>query len=110
MTKAVLLDQRAEAELSAAETWYEEQAGLGADFVAAVREAGRRIRENPRAFPLASGVSPALEVRGCAVTRFPFVLFFTEMSNEIRVLAVAHQRRRPLYWRKRAVRSRRKRS
>jgi plasmid stabilization system protein ParE len=101
MTKSVRLDPLAEEELAAAEAWYEEQAGLGHELVQAVRAAGRRISGNPSAFPLAAGIAPARGIRRCLIERFPYALFFIELDDEIRVLAVAHQRRKPLHWRRR---------
>jgi hypothetical protein len=43
----------------------------------------------------------ALGVRRLLVDRFPYALVFVESETEIRVLAVAHTRRRPGYWRSR---------
>lgn len=101
MTKPVRLDPAAEEELADAEAWYEERAGLGGDLVNAVREAGDRIAERPRLFSFAPGVPPRLEIRRCPVRRFSYGLYFLELPEEIRVLAVAHNRRRPFYWRNR---------
>lgn len=101
MSKPVNLDAAAEQEFAAAEAWYEERAGLGVDFVAAVRESGREIARRPRSFPLAKGVSPRFEIRRCPVRRFPYALFCLELPGEYRVIAVGHSRRRPGYWRTR---------
>jgi hypothetical protein len=32
------------------------------------------------------------------VKRFPFSVYFIELPTRLRVLAVAHGRRRPFYW------------
>ena len=53
MTKPVRLLRVAETEFVAAEEFYEERAGLGGDFVAAIAEAGRRIARAPRECSLA---------------------------------------------------------
>ncbi len=103
MTKPVRLDPAAEEELADADAWYEERAGLRGDLLAAVREAGARIAERPHSFPLASGVPARLEIRRCPVRRFPYGMYFVELPEELRVLAVAHNRRRPFYWRKRVI-------
>jgi hypothetical protein len=34
--------------------------------------------------------------------RFPFVVFFQDLEDEVRVFAVAHGKRRPGYWLRRA--------
>jgi toxin ParE1/3/4 len=101
VTKRVRLLPAAEEELKAAEAFYEERAGLGVDFIAAVREAARRLATQPNSFPLARGVSTRHGVRRCPLRRFPFALFFVELPDEFHVLAIAHARRRPFYWRRR---------
>lgn len=101
MTKPVKLDAAAEQEFATAAAWYEERAGLGADFVAAVRESSREIARHPRSFPLAQGTSRQFEIHRCSVRRFPYVLFFLEMRDEVLILAIAHNRRQPSYWRSR---------
>ena len=40
----------------------------------------------------------AVPIRRALVQRFPYALPFEAHSNQIRVLAVAHDKRRPLYW------------
>jgi hypothetical protein len=57
--------------------------------------------ENSRMNESARTVSADLDVRRCPVRRFPLALVFIEMPDEIRILAAAHGRRRPGYWRSR---------
>jgi len=99
--KPVRLARAALDELAAAEDWYEKNAGLGTDLVHAVRAAAHQIAERPASFPLAHGVNPSAGVRRCSVDRFPYALFFVELDAEFRVIAVAHVRRKPGYWRRR---------
>jgi hypothetical protein len=40
-------------------------------------------------------------VRAMAVTRFPYHVIYLEVSDRIRILAVAHDRRKPGYWKTR---------
>ena len=42
-----------------------------------------------------------LPVRRFAVKRFPYHVFYLEAPLEIRILAVAHDRRKPGYWKNR---------
>lgn len=42
-----------------------------------------------------------LEVREAFLKRFPYRVVFVELPEEIRVVALAHKRRRPGYWRHR---------
>jgi plasmid stabilization system protein ParE len=106
MTKLIRLDPEAEEEIDAAVAWYEAQRpGLGLEFLEALDEARSRFVEAPQALPLVPGVSAKLGVRRCPVYRFPYWLVFIELPGEIRVLAVAHSRRRPGFWRSRSQRA-----
>ena len=44
---------------------------------------------------------PGRRVRQCPVTGFPYSLVYSESPVEVRVVAVAHHRRRPGYWKAR---------
>lgn len=102
MIKPLRLDEEAAEELDAAATWYEvRRPNLGIDFIAAVREALRRIAASPRACPLAGGVPIHLGVRKLSLRRFPYAIVFVELDDELRVLAIAHGSREPGYWRTR---------
>ena len=46
----------------------------------------------PSAAPLHAGVRKRL------LTNFPYALLYSLREDEIRILAVSHQRRRPFYW------------
>jgi toxin ParE1/3/4 len=102
VTKPVRFDAEAEDEIAAAAAWYEEKrGGLGVEFLDAVEEAEGRLAEAPQTFPLDARATAALAVRRCPVARFPYWLVFLDLEGEIRVLAAAHTRRRPGYWRSR---------
>ena len=68
--------------------------GLGADYLAEFEVAMRRVVESPQLSPIE--VPP--EIRIAYLQRFPFSILFRVGQNEIQVLAIAHQRRRPRYW------------
>lgn len=75
--------------------YYEaQQAGLGARYLAEVTAALACICEAPHRFPVAR--PPAL--RRLGLKRFPFTIFFRELSGVVHVVAVAPHRRRPGYW------------
>jgi plasmid stabilization system protein ParE len=89
-------------ELLEATHWYKEEDGLslarafGADY----REQLTRARKLPQSGH-AIGPMPAdigLELRSFLLARFPYKLVIAVAADEIVVLAVAHQRRRPFYW------------
>jgi plasmid stabilization system protein ParE len=58
-----------------------------------------RLAESPGSFPPWPGV-PATPVtlRRAVVSRFPYVIAFHADADRALVLAVAHAKRRPLYW------------
>ena len=47
------------------------------------------------------GIPQELGVLRVRLRRFPYQVVFIELKKYIRVLAVAHERRRPGYWRER---------
>ncbi len=49
-------------------------------------------------------VAEELGVRRSLLKKFPYAVVFIVMAEEIRILAVAHGRRRPGYWRARMTR------
>ncbi len=102
MKRPVRLEAEAEDELDASAAWYERQRpGLGQDFIDEVAAALTRVGEAPQTFNLIPGVPQALGIRRAGVHRFPYAVLFFEQPDVVRVLAVAHQRRRPGYWRAR---------
>jgi toxin ParE1/3/4 len=102
----VHLHLEARAEFRSATLWYEERRNrLGDEFVAAVDAAFGRISEAPKLFPRWPGTEQAPAViRKAPVERFPYVIAFEQHEQYVVVLAVAHQKRRPLYWLTRASR------
>ncbi len=104
--KPVRIEPEARQEFLAAVDWYTARDGaVAVRFVAAIDGALSRIHAEPHTLPLARDVPPAMGVRALLVERFPYSVVFTELDNEIRVLAFAHGRRRPGYWRDRVASS-----
>ena len=96
--KLVRFHSEATEELSQAIAYYEQQKiGLGLDLLAAVEQAVQRIRQNPEwGAPYKDTV-----FRHVKTHRFPFVIFYVEWENSLWIVAVAHAKRRPDYWRRR---------
>jgi hypothetical protein len=93
------LHPEADDELAAAGFWYDDDyPGRGDRFRDATWDALQRIRAAPRSFPFWRRRS---DVRACVVPRFPFTVFFIAEANGVTVYAVAHDKRRPGYWKKR---------
>ena len=100
MTRRVRLEPEAEAEIGSSMEWYEREcAGLGTEFLDEIHQSLDALREPcPQCGPV-PGVSPDLGVRRLIVKRFPYAVVFVEEPGAVRVIAVAHARRRPGYWR-----------
>jgi plasmid stabilization system protein ParE len=87
----------AEAELEDASHFYESRMlGLGKSFAAEVERTIHLIREFPDA-----GSPAGLTRRRVLVARFPYSVVYRHDAGSIVIVAVAHQRRRPGYWRQR---------
>lgn len=71
-------------------------ANLGDDFLDDVRFAIDSVRERPKL-----GVDLGYGFRRVLVRRFPFSIIYFADPEQIVVVAVAHQSRRPDYWRRR---------
>ena len=87
----------AQQELDEAYNWYEMQsAGLGRQLISEVLVAAKRISRFPE-----SCHEIATDIRRCLVSRFPYALIYRIDGNELFVLAVMHQHRKPSYWQER---------
>ena len=71
------------------------------EFLAAVDTALQRIGDDPLQFPVLETLPDEPSVRRFLLKRFPYTIIYEVVSPEIQVLAVAHVRRRPQYWKKR---------
>ena len=101
----VELHAEAESELIAAAEWYEDRReGLGDDFIQEVLRASDAVGASPLAWARWPGVRPDFGVRRFVLMRFPFALPYQVLPNRAVVLAIAHTRRRPRYWLRRATR------
>ena len=94
---AYFFHPEAEAELEDASLFYEARIpGLGKSFAAEVQRTIYLIREFPDA---GSPTGPAR--RRVLVARFPYSVVYRREPDSVVVVAIAHQRRRPGYWRQR---------
>ncbi|MEQ1729200.1 MAG: type II toxin-antitoxin system RelE/ParE family toxin [Vicinamibacterales bacterium] len=104
MNVPVRFEDEADAEYRAAGRWYEaRRTGLGLDFFDEVDAAIGQVLELPRAGEFVRSMPAELAVRRVAVKRFPYHVFYLEATEELRILAVAHDRREPDYWTTRLV-------
>ena len=87
----------AEEEMTKASRFYEAaSAGLGEEFLDDVQRVIGVLREHPELGRLVES-----ELRLASLRRFPFSLIYSERIDEIIIIAVAHQKRRPRYWKDR---------
>ena len=94
MTLPVRIHEAAEAEIKGAADFYDiESVGLGEELTDEVEHAIEQISRYPLAAPVARG-----SLRAKTLTRFPYSLVYFVGENDIALLAVAHQKRRPFYW------------
>src|SRR5262249_6004739 len=99
---SVRIEAEASAELTEAAMWYErKRAGLGLEFLEAVHAAIEFITHFPQAGSSVPRIPKEQQIRRVPVQRFPFHVVYLERSDAIRVLAFAHDRRSPGYWRAR---------
>lgn len=105
MSLPVRFSAEAASELDAAAAWYDDQRpGLGDAFVDAVEAAIAMLADWPQAGAPVAGIPADLDIRRATVARFPYHLAYLVADEHVRVLAVAHDRRRPGYWAPRASR------
>ena len=99
MNPRVLFEDEADAEYRLAGRWYEDRRErLGIEFFDAVDATIDRIVAVPRAGTLVPRMPSDSPVRHRAVPRFPYHVVYLETSAGIRILAIAHDRRKPGYW------------
>lgn len=97
MTRRAVFRPEAEAELLDTWDWYERQRpGLGDELIGCVDAAVSRALRSPE---LDAPIQD--EVRRILVRRFPFAVFYVVEPDQIVILAVAHARRDPGFWRDR---------
>lgn len=94
--KPVLISKPASAELIEAVRWYEmKRPGLGGEFHDAVVQGVDLLSRHP-------GIgtprqSPRLH-RLLRLDRFPYQIVYRERADDLYIVAIAHARRRPGYW------------
>ena len=97
MSRNVQFEPEAARELLEAADFYDhERGGLGSEFLDEVDDSIRDIVDAPESYPVVLGLT-----RKLVLQRFPYLVTYYIREQEIVVTAIAHQRRRPFYWRDR---------
>ena len=97
MPRTVRFHPDAVEEAEAATDWYVERSPRAAErFLDELLRGIDRIAENPEQFP-----KFVFGTRRMVLTNFPYLIVFRATDTTIEIVAVAHGRRRPGYWRNR---------
>ncbi len=93
--RAILFHRLATQDYLVALRWYAERSGWSAQrFRAAVGQTLERIARTPE-----QGATYRERFRWMRLRKFPFIIYYEVREGEsVRVLAVAHAKRRPGYW------------
>lgn len=102
LMRALIIGAEAEAEIGAALDWYEQrQPGLGAALMVEIDGVLDALRADAIRGVGVPGVRRDLRVRRVILERFPYSVIVMEHAETVYVLALAHHKRRPGYWRQR---------
>ena len=90
----LVFEDEAKAEFKAAACYYEEQAdGLGERFTAYIEAALTRILANPSLPRCFDG-----HFRRMKSDKFPYVVIYQLIDEQMIIMAIMHTSRRPRYW------------
>lgn len=96
--KRSLFHDEAQAEFDAAIAYYEQsETGLGLRFHAAVEHAIDIVERHPRI----GSPYKTTQLRRYVVADFPYLIFYLELEDVVWIVAVAHSKRKPNYWKAR---------
>jgi plasmid stabilization system protein ParE len=97
MAKIIEFGAGARADFDESFDWYAERSEIAAlGFVQAVEDAFNKIIFDPNRF--------SRTIRGCQycpLKRYPFRVVFHQDAERVLIVAIAHAKRRPFYWRNR---------
>ena len=93
--KKVIFHPLAQQELADAVAYYEQQKqGLGRTYLIEIEQTIHFLQQYP-----AAGSPYRNSIRRLTLSKFPyFLLYRFDNNDQIRILAIAHHKRRPDYW------------
>ncbi len=97
----LILRPEAKRDLAQAAQWYQTQAALGDDFIAAVGAVLDNIERFPERYPIPHTYHGSRNIRRALVGRFPYAVIYDLLPDRARVVAIIHARRHPDNWLKR---------
>jgi toxin ParE1/3/4 len=99
MSRQLRFHDEALDEISSAADWYERRRqGLGDEFLDSLHARLMQLADAPNLGGRFPGADPSVPARRLLLARFPYVIVFVEVGEEIRVISVMHARRQPGYW------------
>ena len=100
MTRPIRTAEPASDEFSEAVRWYEaRRPGLGGEFFDAVAATLSLIETNP---VIGTKISADGQTRRVLVAKFPYQVVYRLRRTEMVIVAIAHLKRRPEYWKNRS--------
>ncbi len=91
MTFKVQVRRTAELDVAEAQVWYETQrSGLGAEFNFEISQIFTVLAETPLIYPILHR-----DVRRVLVHRFPYLVWYRVVGDEVTVVACTHARQNP---------------
>lgn len=101
MLRLRVLDE-ARREYAEALRWYRrEDLDVARDMAAEYIGRARRLRQFPKLGTVVLGLGVDFELRRVLLKRFPYAIYVAVLADELVIVAVAHQHRRPGYWKRR---------
>ncbi len=93
--KHLRIQSQAQHEINEAFEWYfKRNPGAAGAFLTEIGAGMAQIASHPQLYP-----SYTVNTRRCVLSGFPYSVVFQEKDDIILVVAVAHAKRRPGYWR-----------
>ena len=94
--RVIFLEPARDEFLKAVDFYEEQVSGLGADLLVEVEEKAESLKINPNL-----GASYVAGTRRTMLHRFPYYIIYLVETDALIILAIAHQRLRPGYWKNR---------
>lgn len=99
--KSVFFHQAAKEELLNARDYYDDLSfGLGKSFVIEIEKTINIIKKNPLAYPIIKK-----NLHKAVIMKFPYSVLYVIERERIYLLAIMHQKRKPLYWKNRITKN-----
>lgn len=100
--RRLVLESGAEAELDKATAWYEQQRPeLALELAGEVRRVFEQVLRVPDKSLVVPGIPNELGVRRVLLKTFPYAVVIVVTDDAVHVIAFAHLKKKPNYWRKR---------